>query len=50
MAEGGGHRQRASTQLRDYCPPVMWALVRDELPRLELVCREALAAAQTEEG
>lgn len=30
--------------------PVMWALVRDELPRIELVCRESLAAAQAEEG
>jgi uncharacterized protein with HEPN domain len=26
--------------------PVMWSLVHDELPRLERVCRQELAAAQ----
>lgn len=29
--------------------PVMWALVRDNLPALERVCREELAAAQAEQ-
>ncbi len=30
----------------DIAAPVMWALVRDDLPPLEKVCREELAAAQ----
>ncbi len=29
---------------------VMWALVRDDLPPLDKVCREELAAAQAREG
>jgi uncharacterized protein with HEPN domain len=29
--------------------PVIWALVRDDLPPLERVCREKLAAAQARE-
>ena len=31
-------------------PQVMWALVRDDLPPLEKVCRDELAAAQALEG
>jgi uncharacterized protein with HEPN domain len=31
-------------------PQVMWALVRDDLPPLEKVCRTELAAARTLEG
>jgi uncharacterized protein with HEPN domain len=34
----------------DVAAPVMWTLVRDELPPLEKVCREELAAAQAREG
>jgi uncharacterized protein with HEPN domain len=30
----------------DIAAPVMWALVRDDLPPLEKVCREELAAEQ----
>lgn len=29
--------------------PIMWALVRENLPRLEMVCREELAAEQDRE-
>jgi uncharacterized protein with HEPN domain len=31
----------------DIAAPVMWALVRDDLPPLEKVCREELAAEQS---
>lgn len=34
----------------DVAAPVMWTLVRDELPPLEKVCREEMAAAQVREG
>lgn len=30
--------------------PVMWALVRDDLPALETVCREELAAEEARRG
>jgi uncharacterized protein with HEPN domain len=33
----------------DVAAPVMWALVRDDLPPLEKVCREELAAEQSHE-
>jgi len=36
-------------EYEDVSPPVLWKVAREDLPRLEEVCREELAAAQARE-